>query len=198
MPFGEDGISNRKHAYDHLVGAGPDRTGSEHRWPRHHLRIASDRPGELLERYHSWVTVEVAGLVSLADWQATGGRRACETGLLDRVADRCGGLRGRHIRHRDERAPDAFWQVVDQEKLPRDLSWAFMADAVRFAGLQLVSPVATVIMLYQLMTVFELFTATASATVTCRPPTSSGVAGAGRRSSSSTAILLLWKAIRGR
>jgi hypothetical protein len=117
-----------------------------------------DRPGELLKRYHSWVTVDVTGLVSLADWQSTlaageQARLAATTAWPIDVVDCEDGTFGIVM----QRAPDAFWQVVHQDKVPRDLSWAFMADAVRFAGLRPASPVAAVIMLYQLMTVFELF-----------------------------------------
>jgi hypothetical protein len=119
--------------------------------------LSSD-PGRLLKRYRTGVTVDEAGLIALVDWRKH--RLPKDVAIIDKhtawpleVVDCEDGTFGIVM----NRAPDDFWHSVEGDTLPRDISWAFMVDAARFVGLQPASPVAAVMMMVQLATVFDIF-----------------------------------------
>lgn len=119
--------------------------------------LVSD-PDRLLKRYKGGVVVVVAGLVALVEWRLRLDAR--DRSIIDQctawpleVVDCDDGTYGILM----NRAPAAFWHVVEGESLPRDLSWAFMVDAARFVGLQPAAPVAAVTIMFHLVTLFDVF-----------------------------------------
>lgn len=116
-----------------------------------------DRPGMLLKKYHDWVTVNPDGLVALVEWMA--GLPARSQRVLRRltswpteVVDCGNGHWGILIRRADVR----FFHRVEGEMIPRDLSWAFCADAANFAGLEPAAPHVAVTLVYQWACVLDV------------------------------------------
>lgn len=114
-------------------------------------------PGRLLKRYRAGVAVNEAGLIALVDWRRHLAPK--DMAIVDKhaawpleVVDCEDGTFGIKM----NRAPKQYWHTVEGNELPRDLSWAFMVDSARFVGLQPASPLAAVMMLVQLATVFNV------------------------------------------
>jgi hypothetical protein len=115
------------------------------------------RPAELLKRYHSHVRVDVNGLEALVQWRATLSPR--DLGIINRstawpveVVNCEDGTSGFIM----PRAPAEYWHTLENDTLPRDLSWAFMVDSARFVGLKPASPPAAVAVIHKLMIVFDV------------------------------------------
>lgn len=114
--------------------------------------------GQLLKRYRRGIDVDDAGLAALVDWRKHLSQK--DIAIVDKhtawpleVVDCEDGTFGILM----NRAPNEYWHTVEGDELPRDLSWAFMVDAARFVGLQPASPLAAVMMMAQIATVFDVF-----------------------------------------
>lgn len=121
------------------------------------FELSSD-PGQLLKRYRAGVAVDESGLMALVDWRKHLPPK--DLTVIDKhtawpleVVDCEDGTYGILM----NRAPQEYWHTVEGDTLPRDLSWAFMVDAARFVGLQPAPPLAAVLMMVQIATVFDAF-----------------------------------------
>lgn len=116
------------------------------------------RPGQLLKRYRQDVAVDVRGLTALVSWRSSLTPR--DRAIIDQhtawpadIVDCEDGTHGILM----QRASDNYFHFVEGDTFPRDISWAFMVDAARFAGLQPAPPTAAVAIMFQLVTVFDVF-----------------------------------------
>lgn len=116
-----------------------------------------DDPEHLVKRYRPEIAVNEAGLVALVDWRAglppkDGAIIAKHTAWPQEIVDCEDGTFGIIMK----RAAASFWHTVEDEKLPRDLSWAYLQDSARFAGLTTPPPRAAVQLMIQLATVLDV------------------------------------------
>lgn len=117
-----------------------------------------DHPDLVLKRYHATTAVDPAGLDSLVAWRRhlTPADRAAvdaTTAWPDDVVHCPDGTVAVVVR----RAPNRFFHQVEGDLVPRDLSWAFCADAVRWAGLEPAPPTVCVSLVRRIAAVFEVF-----------------------------------------
>lgn len=116
-----------------------------------------DRPGWVLKRYHPGVAVSVTGLLALVGWPQS-------LVLRDRkVIDACTAWPAQVVDFLDDtygfvmrRAPGRFFHEVEGVRLPRDLGWAYLADAARFVGLNAAAPAVAAALVYRIAVVFDV------------------------------------------
>lgn len=116
-------------------------------------------PNLLAKIYHAVVQLDPDGLEALVGWRRGLGRPdlamidQATSWPLDTLTVTEDGRLGVVI----PRAPDRFFHTVNGSTIPRDISWAYLADAVRFAGLEPARPAAAARVVRQLAGVYDVF-----------------------------------------
>jgi hypothetical protein len=116
-------------------------------------------PARLIKLYHPHIKVEMAGLDALVAWRH--GLNRTDRAVIDRSTawpqDTVEVDDGR-VGIEMPRAPGKFFHIVQGKRADRNLSWAYLADATRWAGQEPAAPAVAVRVVKQLASVFDVFT----------------------------------------
>lgn len=119
-------------------------------------------PDRLIKIYHLPVLVDPAALEELVQWRT--GLAPADRAVVERATcwpvEAVTIIEDGRLGVEIPRAPARFFHTVGGVDMPRDISWAYLADAVRFAGLEPARPAAATRIVRQLAELFDVFART--------------------------------------